>query len=805
MRIRLLSLMALELIASSAMVSAQPGPITTSNNSNLVFAASTLMTNGLPGLSGPPVALMVATVQSNSAQGGAVSLVTSQPWVRRYNGPANNDDQGHDVVVDGDGNVIVGGYSYGIGSAADFLTIKYTRDGVGLWTNRYNGPENGTDRIWSVAVDGAGGVYVAGESGTNIVTIKYSPEGMPVWTNRYTSSSDFLLFGGIAVDNAGNCYMQPFDLDSGAYVTVKYDTSGNPAWTNLFKSSATSSESANDLAVDAAGNIFVTGSSFNSSSGSAFMTIKLAPNGAVLWTNWGSFVSSGSRVIVDRQGGIVVLGETHGITEHKYGVVKYSNSGAALWTNIVTAAEYGGGGVPVIATDPPGNVFLVGGTPGGGGAAADYTTIKYSSAGVPLWTNRFIDPNASTYSFFGAATDNAGNLYWSIGSASPSGGANYNYVTVKYAANGGAAWTNRYNAPANASDLPRAMTVDKAGGVYVTGTSSSGGTGFSVLDWATVKYADNIRYVPPTNFTGLDTITFAAFDSFGNSATGTVTIEIVAGPVSTTVVAPDDYATVSGNGGLNTLIRGVGLPRTYQMQFTPDALGGLPAGVQITGLRFRVSTNTTVSFPVTTVTWSDYEVRLAQAANPIASMSTTFSANLLNPVLVKDGPLSVSANNFSAGGNPNPFGAMAVLDTPYVYQGGDLVIHFTHTGSDSTNTTFLDAATTAAPGYGTSFRAISANAFAATSGTAASVTIVEIVSTPTIIQTITRSGDQMIVNGVGGFVGATYRILSTTNVALPVAQWMPIVTNQFGAGGSFSYTNVIQPNTPGRYFRVAVP
>src|SRR5256885_9544059 len=58
------------------------------------------------------------------------------------------------------------------------------------------------------------------------------------------------------------------------------------------------------------------------------------------------------------------------------------------------------------------------------------------------------------------------------------GGANYNYVTVKYAANGAAVWTNRYNGPANASDLPRAMTVDKAGGVYVTGTSSSGGGSF---------------------------------------------------------------------------------------------------------------------------------------------------------------------------------------------------------------------------------------------------------------------------------------------------------------------------------------
>jgi hypothetical protein len=428
--------------------------------------------------------------------------------------------------------------------------------------------------------------------------------------------------------------------------------------------------------------------------------------------------------------------------------------------------------------------------------------VKYSSAGVPLWTNRFVDPNGGQPWLVGTATDNAGNVYWAIESASP-GGANYNYVTLKYSASGVAVWTNRYNGPANASDLPRAMTVDKAGGVYVAGTSSSGGTSFSALDWATVKYADNVRYVPPPNFVGQDTITFTAFDSFGNSATGTVVINVLAPPPAPpSVVAPDDYTSFAGNGSLNTLVRNTGAPRTYQMQFTPDALGGLPAGAQIRELRFRLATNSTLNFPAATVNWSDYEVTLAQAANPIASMSTTFAANLLNPVLVKDGALSIGANQFSTGGNPNSFATLLALDTPYRYQGGDLVMHFTHPGSDSTTTTIFDALPSSTPGYGTSFRALSANAFAATTGTAAPVIIVEIVFTPSITQTIARTGNQVIINGAGGLAGATYRILTATDVALPGVQWTPIVTNQFSASGGFSYTNVIQPNLRAQYFRV---
>jgi hypothetical protein len=794
---------ALGFFSGVVMVSAQPGPITTSNNGNLVFAASTLLTNGLPGLTGPPVTLMVATVQSNSAQGGTVSLVTRQPWVRRYNGAANNEDQAFAVVADRDGNIIVGGYSVVIGSGLDYLTIKYTPDGIGLWTNRYDGPEHGTDKIESVAVDGSGGVYVAGLSGTNIVTIKYTSGGVPVWTNTYGSASSFLLFGGIAVDNDGNAYMLPSDFDSDSYITVKYDVNGNPAWTNFFKSS--SMDTASDIAVDAAGNIFVTGSSFDSGA-NTFLTIKYAGDGSTLWTRRYSLIGleDATRVIVDPQGNVIVVGNSQGGTaQHKHPIVKYSNLGAALWTNIIACADYVGGGVPEIATDAAGNVFLVAATPGA--TAVDYTTVKYSSTGVALWTNRFVDPNGGVPGLFGAATDNAGNLYWAIESASP-GGSTYNYVTLKYAASGEAVWTNRYNGPANASDVPRAMTVDKAGGVYVTGTSSSGGSSFSALDWATVKYADNVRYVPPPGFVGQDTMTFVAFDSFGTSATGTVVINIVAGPaVSPSVVAPDDYTSVAGNTGLNTLVRGIGLPRTYQMQFTPDALGGLPAGARITQLGFRLSTNAAGSFPISAVNWSDYEMTLAEAANPIGSMSTTFAANLRNPVLVKDGALSVGANQFSAGANPNEFGILVVLDTPYIYQGGDLVMQFTHTGSDSTNTTFLDGANSSAPGYGTSFRAISANSFGAATGAAASVTTVEIVFTPTITQTIARTGNQVIINGSGGLAGATYRILTATNIALPLTQWAPIVTNQFNGSGGLSYTNLIQPNLRAQYFRVLLP
>jgi len=175
------------------------------------------------------------------------------------------------------------------------------------------------------------------------------------------------------------------------------------------------------------------------------------------------------------------------------------------------------------------------------------------------------------------------------------------------------------------------------------------------------------------------------------------------------------------------------------------------------------------------------------------------------PVLVKSGALSIPANQFPAGGGPNAFASLIVFATPHLYQRGDLVMLFRHSGSDSTNAPFLDALSTSTPGYGTDFRATSAPTFAGTVGAAASVTIPQIVFKYIPKQMISFSGTDAIVNGTGGPPGGGYRLMASTNLSLPAFQWTPVASNVFDSGGNFRYTNAITPNSPAGFFRISLP
>jgi hypothetical protein len=200
-----------------------------------------------------------------------------QAWIQRYSGPAAyQNDEAQAVVVDGSNNVIVTGYSTGSGSSYDYATIKYSSDGLPLWINRYNGPANRDDQATAVAVDGNNNVIVTGYSAkTNnlnpyydydYATIKYSSDGVPLWTNRYNGPGNYWdQANAVAVDGSNNVIVTGYSRAFGGYLnsdydyaTTKYSSDGVPLWTNRFDGPGFEDE-ASAVAVDGSNNVIVTG------------------------------------------------------------------------------------------------------------------------------------------------------------------------------------------------------------------------------------------------------------------------------------------------------------------------------------------------------------------------------------------------------------------------------------------------------------------------------------------------------------------------------------------------------------------
>jgi WD40 repeat protein len=147
-----------------------------------------------------------ATVAYSAATGGRI-------WVKRYNGPGNGIDQAHAVAVSpAGGRVFVTGHSQGAASAQDYATIAYdAATGARVWVKRYNGPGNGADGGYSVAVSPAGGtVFVTGTSwasrtGYDCTTVAYrAATGAQAWARRYNGPGNGDDAGAwVAVSPAG--------------------------------------------------------------------------------------------------------------------------------------------------------------------------------------------------------------------------------------------------------------------------------------------------------------------------------------------------------------------------------------------------------------------------------------------------------------------------------------------------------------------------------------------------------------------------------------------------------------------------
>jgi len=114
----------------------------------------------------------------------AFSLIWASTYAPVNNHPEWGYDEAHGVKIDKSSSVYVTGFYYSQDTGADIFLGKYDPQGNLVFARTKNGPSNGYDKGFGVALDGFGNIYVAGKmeayslnQGDNIWVGKFPPNG----------------------------------------------------------------------------------------------------------------------------------------------------------------------------------------------------------------------------------------------------------------------------------------------------------------------------------------------------------------------------------------------------------------------------------------------------------------------------------------------------------------------------------------------------------------------------------------------------------------------------------------------------
>jgi hypothetical protein len=267
-------------------------------------------------------------------------------WTRRFErlGPnMNSFDQWGGLGVDAAGNVYVAGTMLAAtpGATDDIVLVAYDALGQDRWVRSHDGPQAFTDLALDLAVTPTDEVRITGVSMSlagpqDCATYAYASDGSLLWDAYEPQGSG----KRVDVDSQGTTYVIGEDAPSGDLLVLAYDPAGTRLWKTLVPGQwPTFTESAVALRPGEAGDLYVTAASSKISfpPDQDVLTARLGPHGDVLWaSHHGSFNISESPqdLAVDAAGNAYITGRAAGSTQvGSYSsclTLKYSPAGSEL-------------------------------------------------------------------------------------------------------------------------------------------------------------------------------------------------------------------------------------------------------------------------------------------------------------------------------------------------------------------------------------------------------------------------------------------------------------------------------------------
>lgn len=523
---------------------------------------------------GPGTTALTSVAGSSDAFVVKLNAAGTLVWARKVGGPSADHALG--VAVDGSGNVYMAGFFSGtadfdpgpatlsLTSAGDqdAFVVKLNSSGTLVWARHVGG--DGQDQPYTVAVDGAGNVYLTGDF---IGTADFDPGPAVV---SFTSLAE----------------------DYDAFV-VKLNASGGLVWARQF--GGTGAEAAYGLALDAVGNVYLAGyfegtADFDPGAGTANLAsvgmidgfaLKLNAAGTFVWARrfGGGDVDYASKIATDGAGNLYVVGYFAGTADFNPG------PGTATFT---------------------------------AGGAADGFLVKFDGAGTFAWVRKL--GGSSLDEALDVAADQAGNTYVvgyfqgtvdfdpSPRTANLTSDGIQDAFAVKFDALGNLVWARRFGGPS--FEVAQAVATDRAGHVYLAGRFAETadfdpGAGTTKLTAVgsndafvakLTQVAPPVHTVPGPQATAEDTpLVFSA--STGRSI-GVSDADAGSSPLRTSLTVANGALTLSTTAGL-TFEAGDGT-----MDGSMTFRGTIAAiNAALAGLRFTPSPNFngTMSLQVTTV------------------------------------------------------------------------------------------------------------------------------------------------------------------------------------------------------------
>ena len=334
------------------------------------------------------------------------------------------------------------------------------------------------------------------------------------------------------------------------FITVKYDADGNELWRAVTDGYFDDRVSA--LAVDGVGNVYVLGvqgyeSTTTFQSRQHLLLIKYAPDGGELWRVTSSLSDNTLALALDGVGNAYVSGTRPQGSQITF---KFSAAtGEMLWSKEIASGPVNQ--PKTLAVDAAGNCFVVANT-GINLGNYNYVTVKYNADGVLQWRSP-LTPFAGTVGHlaYALALDMNGSAYVAgvtfVERFVPSTIEEADFLVVKYGANGGEVWRGSLNTPIEYSNGARAIALDIAGNVVVSGLRH-----------------DNTTYVG-------DFIT-AKFDPSGNLLWQAVASEPGYTLEFWPVIAIDLNQNIYITGNTKRLIAGAGTTNGMTFKYNPDGV-----------------------------------------------------------------------------------------------------------------------------------------------------------------------------------------------------------------------------------------